>query len=143
MDEDYEDVEGFEMKTADEKWHYTKDLLKNCILCYACREACPMCYCHLCFVDQNKPVWFGKTHDLPDILTFHLIRAFHMAGRCVGCGACNAVCPMGIDLNLINRKLEETVKRRYNYTSGLNAETVPPMMDFKMADEEEFMLEED
>ena len=66
-----------------------------------------------------------------------------MAGRCVGCGACNAVCPMGIDLNLINRKLEETVKRRYNYTSGLNAETVPPMMDFKMADEEEFMLEED
>ena len=62
---------------------------------------------------------------------------------CVGCGACSSVCPMGIDLNLINRKLEELVKRRFDYTSGLNAETVPPMMDFKMEDEQEFMLEED
>jgi len=67
----------------------------------------------------------------------------HLAGRCVACGACSSVCPMGIDLNLITRKLEQIVKERYDFTSGLNAETLPPMVDFKMEDAEEFMLEED
>ena len=143
VQDEFTSVKDFEAKSAEEKWNYIVDTLESCTRCYACREACPMCYCHLCFVDQNKPVWFYKTTELPDILVFHLIRAFHMAGRCVECGACNAVCPMGIDLNLINRKLAEIVKRRFNYTTGLDAETVPPMMDFKMSDEEEFMLEED
>jgi L-lactate utilization protein LutB len=76
-------------------------------------------------------------------MVFHLIRAFHLAGRCVACGACSSVCPVGIDLNKITRKLEEIVKKRFDYTSGLDAETVPPMMDFSMDDAEEFMLEED
>jgi len=102
-----------------------------------------MCYCNLCFVDQNQPIWFGKTTELNDIIVFHLIRAMHMAGRCVACGACSSVCPMGIDLNLITRKLEKIVKERFNFTSGLNPETLPPMMDFKMEDSQEFMLEED
>jgi coenzyme F420-reducing hydrogenase beta subunit len=141
--DEFEDVIEFEAKSADEKWKYIVDTLENCTRCYACREACPMCYCHLCFVDQNKPVWFYKTTDLPDIIVFHLIRALHMAGRCVGCGACSSVCPMGIDLNLINRKLEEIVKRRFDYTSGLSDQKVPPMMDFTMEDGQEFMLEED
>jgi coenzyme F420-reducing hydrogenase beta subunit len=141
--DEFMDVVDFESKSADEKWNYIKELLEPCTRCYACREACPMCYCNLCFVDQNLPVWFGKTTQLPDIMVFHLIRAFHMAGRCVACGACSSVCPVGIDLNLISRKLEKMVKERYDFTAGLNAETVPPMMDFKMEDAEEFMLEED
>ena len=120
-----------------------KEALEPCTLCYSCRQACPVCYCNLCFVDQNLPVWFGKTTQLPDVIVFHLIRAFHLAGRCVACGACSSVCPVGIDLNKITRKLEEIVKKRYNFTSGLSAEKVPPMMDFSMKDAEEFMLEED
>ena len=143
VEEDYNSVKDHEAKTADEKWDYIVDTLEACTRCYACREACPMCYCNLCFVDQNKPVWFSKTTELPDIFVFHLVRAFHMAGRCVECGACTAVCPMGIDLNLINRKLSEIVKRRFDYTSGIDAKTVPPMMAFKMNDQQEFMLEEE
>ena len=142
MDE-FSDVKEYEVKSADEKWDYIVNTLQSCTRCYACREACPMCYCNLCFVDQNKPVWFYKTTDLPDIIVFHMIRALHMAGRCVGCGACSSVCPMGIDLYLINRKLEELVKRRFDYTSGLSDKKLPPMMDFTMDDQQEFMLEED
>jgi len=143
VEDDFSDVAEYDAKTPDEKWDYIVDTLECCTRCYACREACPMCYCNLCFVDQNKPVWFNKTTELTDIIVFHLIRSFHMAGRCVECGACNAVCPMGIDLNLINRKLSEIVKRRFDYTSGLDAESLPPMMDFEMEDAQEFMLEED
>lgn len=141
--DDFKDVLEHEAKSADEKWDYINDELSICTRCYACREACPMCYCNLCFVDQNKPVWFGKTTDISDILMFHLIRGFHMAGRCVGCGACTSVCPMGIDLNKINRKLEEVVKKRFKYTSGLDPDKVPPMVEFSSNDGQEFMLEED
>ncbi len=143
IDDEFADVKEFESKSTEEKWADIKDALEPCTRCYACREACPMCYCNLCFVDQNLPVWFGKTTQFPDILVFHLIRAFHMAGRCVACGACSSVCPVGIDLNKITRKLEQIAKKRYDFTSGLNAETLPPMMNFKMEDTEEFMLEED
>ena len=110
VEDDFADISDFESRTPEEKWDYIKNLLETCTRCYACREACPMCYCNLCFVDQNKPVWFGKTTDLSDIIVFHLIRAMHLAGRCVACGACSSVCPMGIDLNIITRKLEKIVK---------------------------------
>jgi len=141
--DEFSDIDEFESKSAGEKWEDIKSSLEVCTLCYSCRQACPVCYCNLCFVDQNLPIWFGKTTEYTDIFTFHLIRATHIAGRCVACGACSSVCPVGIDLNLITRKLEKIVKERFDYTSGLNAETLPPMMDFKMEDEQEFMLEED
>ncbi len=141
--DEFADIAEFESKSADEKWAYIKEALQVCTLCYSCRQACPVCYCNLCFVDQNKPIWFGKTTQFTDIFTFHLIRATHIAGRCVACGACSSVCPVGIDLNLITRKLEKIVKERFDYTSGLNAEKLPPMMEFSMEDAEEFMLEED
>ncbi len=141
--DEYSDIADFEAKPAAEKWEYIKDSLQVCTLCYSCRQACPACYCNLCFVDQNMPIWFGKTTEYQDIFTFHLIRATHLAGRCVACGACSSVCPVGIDLNFITRKLEKIVKDRFDYTSGLNAEKLPPMMDFEMEDAQEFMLEED
>ena len=141
--DDFSDIAEFEALTPEEKWNQITEELSVCTRCYACREACPMCYCNLCFVDQNKPVWFGKTTDLPDVFVYHLIRAMHMAGRCVACGACSLVCPMGIDLNKINRKLEKIVKERFDFTSGLDPDVLPPMVDFKMDDAQEFMLEED
>jgi ferredoxin len=142
IEDEYEDVVEFESKSPDEKWAHIKDLLEDCTRCYACREACPLCYCNLCFIDQNMPSWFDKTYELSDIMVFHLIRALHLAGRCVACGACSSVCPMGIDLNLITRKLEKIVRDRYDFTSGLELKTIPPMMDFKIEDKEDFMLEE-
>ena len=142
IEDDFKDISDYELKSYDEKWKYVKDLLTNCIRCYACREACPMCYCHLCFVDQNKPLWFGKTTELSEIIIFHLIRAMHLAGRCVACGACTSVCPMGIDLNLITRKLEQIVKERFNFTSGLNIVDLPPMATLNMSDKEDFITEE-
>lgn len=141
--DEFADINDFEAKSTQEKWDYIKKELEVCTLCYSCRQACPACYCNLCFVDQNLPIWFNKTTEYTDIFTFHLIRATHLAGRCVACGACSSVCPVGIDLNFITRKLEKIVKERFDYTSGLNAETLPPMMDFKMEDKQEFMLEED
>jgi formate dehydrogenase subunit beta len=143
IDDKFEDIADFESKSTQEKWDYIKEELQSCTRCYACREACPMCYCNLCFVDQNKPIWFEKTTEISDIISFHLIRAMHLAGRCVACGACSSVCPVGIDLNFITRKLEKIVKERFDFKSGIDSNKLPPMMDYNMNDKEEFMLEED
>ncbi|MHA1763880.1 MAG: 4Fe-4S ferredoxin [Promethearchaeota archaeon] len=139
----FEDLAEHETKSPEEKFEFVKSALKDCIRCYACREACPMCYCNYCFVDQNLPIWFGKTTELVDIMLFHMNRVLHLAGRCVACGACQNACPMGINLNFINRKLEEIVKRRFDFTSGLDLETIPTIMTYEMNDDQGFMLGEE
>jgi len=139
----FDDIKEFEEKSPEERWEYINDLLQSCTRCYACREVCPFCYCNLCFVDQNMPQWFGKTAEIPDIISFHLIRALHLAGRCVGCGSCSSVCPVGIDLSLINRKIEEIVKERFNFVSGADLTTILPMNTHDMDDNQNFMLEEE
>ncbi len=141
-EDDFSDLTEHESKTPEEKWQTIVELLSPCTRCYACREACPMCYCNLCFVDQNKPIWFGKTTDMSDIVSFHLVRAMHVAGRCVACGSCSSACPMGIDLTFITRKLEKIVKQRFDFTSGLSFDILPPMMTQKMNDKEDFMIGE-
>ncbi len=143
IEDEFQDLEEYENSTPEEKWEHIKTLLKDCTRCYSCREACPLCYCSLCFVDQNLPNWFGKTTDLSDIVVFHMIRALHLAGRCVECGACSTACPVGIDLALINRKLGKIVKERFNFTTGLSVDALPPMMTYNTNDSEEFMLGEE
>ena len=131
----------FEAKSPEERWAYFTTLLRDCIKCYACRNACPLCYCKECFVDQTQPQWVGKTIDLSDIMFYHIMRAFHVAGRCIGCGACTRACPMNIDLRLLSKKLERIVKERYNFEAGLNPEEPPAMGTHKVDDPQEFITE--
>nr|MDO8087105.1 4Fe-4S dicluster domain-containing protein [Candidatus Sigynarchaeum springense]MDO8116218.1 4Fe-4S dicluster domain-containing protein [Candidatus Sigynarchaeota archaeon] len=142
IDEKFQDVIAFEKMPANEKRDHVQQLLHDCIKCGSCRQACPFCYCKLCFVDQNKPVWFNKTFDMNDILVFHLIRSIHLAGRCVSCGACYGACPIGINLNELTRKLEKLSKARFDYVPGMDLKTPPPMMAFKLDDDQGFILEE-
>ena len=44
---------------------------------------------------------------------FHIIRAFHVAGRCTDCGECSRVCPQGIPLHLFNRKFIKDIDELY------------------------------
>ncbi len=141
--EKYEDTLEFEKKSPDEKWAYFNETLKNCTRCYACREACPLCYCIECFCDQTQPTWFCKSAESSEIAVFHLIRAMHLAGRCVACGDCNVVCPMGIDLIPITRKLEKIVKDRFDAEVGVDPNKPPALSTFCMEDQEEFFEEEE
>jgi ferredoxin len=135
----YEDVRRVEAMTPEEKWNYFEELLSPCIRCYACRNACPLCYCPTCFVDESKPQWVGKTLDPIDTRTFHFLRAYHCAGRCTDCGSCVRACPMGIDVRAFTKKLEKDALELFGWEAGMSLDERPTLDTFKPDDPDKFI----
>ena len=135
----YADVRKIEEMGDEEKWQFFEDLLAPCIRCYACRNACPLCYCPTCFVDESKPQWVGKGQDPIDVRTFHFLRAYHCAGRCTDCGACQRACPVGIDMRLLTRKLEKDCQEQFGWEAGLSLDSRPALDVYQTNDPEAFI----
>jgi len=131
----------FESIPLDARWARFQEAISTCIRCNACRQACPMCYCKTCLFDQDRPRWVGAGTHISDITLYHLIRAFHMAGRCTECGACERACPMGIDVRLLERKMCAEVEDLYGYRPGEAIDAAPVLSSFSVDDPQDFITE--
>ena len=131
-------VEAIEAMSPEEKFEFFRKELSKCIRCNACRNVCPACSCRKCVFDSNKFDSEQKANVDPfNESMFHIIRAFHVAGRCTDCGECSRVCPQGIPLHLFNRKFIKDINEYYgDFTAGEDTETRGPLTNFTLDDME-------
>ena len=131
-------VEKLEAMTADERYAFWQNEFSRCIRCNACRNICPACTCEKCVFDNNTLYTSQKVAETSfEESLFHIIRAWHVAGRCTDCGECSRVCPQGIPLHLLNRKFIKDINEIYGpYQAGADMETKPAMLTFKEEDPE-------
>jgi len=133
-------LEQLEKMTPKERFAFWQAEFSRCIKCYACRQACPMCYCRRCIVDSNQPQWVNTSSHTLGNFEWNIVRAFHLSGRCVGCGNCDRACPVNIPLRLINAKMAQEVLGAFDHFSGMSETQEPVLASFKKDDSETFIL---
>jgi ferredoxin len=132
-------LDKLEHMTQAERWKFWIDELAPCFKCYACRAACPMCYCHRCTVDFNQPQWIPVASTEIGNLEWHMMRAIHLAGRCIDCDACYNACPLAIPINLLTKKMLLDAKEHFGgYQPALKGDHL--MSSYKPDDKENFIL---
>ena len=126
--------------SVQERYAFWQKEFSKCFKCYACRAACPMCYCHRCTTDCNQPQWIPvASHEMGN-LDWHLMRAMHLAGRCVNCGECAKACPMDIPLNLLTYQLIDGIQADFGAVAGMKADAVYALSTYKPEDKENFII---
>lgn len=129
-------VRELEAMTAEERYAFWKNELSKCIRCNACRNVCPACSCLKCVFDNNDSGVSAKSNAVSfEEQLFHIIRAFHVSGRCTDCGECSRVCPQNIPLHLLNRKFIKDINELYgDYQAGETSEGKTPLTEFTTDD---------
>jgi len=122
---DGELLTSFEKMTEEERLNFWMGHFRKCIKCYGCRNICPLCFCQNCTLDEEELSQRGTIP--PEIPIFHLIRALHMAERCIDCGLCEEACPAGIPLRTLYKKMREVVRSYFDFIPGLTKEGKGPL----------------
>jgi ferredoxin len=127
-------IEEIEKMSLQERWQYWKSELDKCIRCYACRAACPLCYCNRCITEVNCPQWLDPWKSTLSNMEWQINRVMHMSGRCTGCGACAKACPLDLPIGILTKKMAKDVKELLGTGEGGNV-----LSTFNPNDKENFI----
>ena len=132
----FDEVERLENMTTEERFAFWQNELSRCTRCNACRDVCPACTCENCVFNNPKSGMENKAAaDSFEESMYHIIRAFHVAGRCTDCGECSRVCPQHIPLHLLNRKFIKDINEFYGeYQAGEDTDSRAPLTNYRKED---------
>jgi len=142
---DYRDKMFAETTEATNTLEKLTGYLANCINCYNCRVACPVCYCKECVfvtdVFNHEPSQYlkwairkGAIKMPTDTVFYHITRLAHMSTACIGCGQCSNACPNDIPVMELFRTVAQQTQKAFEYEPGRSIEDDPPLSVF-MEDE--------
>jgi len=134
-----ETIAKIKAMTPAERFAFWQKAFEPCTHCYACREVCPLCNCTTCVTDQNAPRWIEQSAKPSSNLMWHMIRAFHHAGRCVDCGECQRACPEGVPMHLLDLCLAEDVEELFHFHAGLKEGNKWPFLMFDPQDPDSWL----
>ena len=135
----YDGLKELEAMDKDARWAFWEKEFSKCIRCFACRKACPMCYCDPCFMDASRPRWADKSPTPDGNLMYHLTRFYHLAGRCIDCGECSRACPVDIPLYLFHKKLAKECEAMFKQAAGMKIDDKPVMVNYNNQDSDEML----
>jgi formate dehydrogenase subunit beta len=122
QERDLDSVMGME---DEERLQYWLDEFDECIKCYGCRDACPLCYCEECILEPSRD--FIESGEIPPDTLFPLTRLSHVADSCVNCGQCQDACPMDLPLTKLYTVLNNRLRELFRYSPGGSVEDEPPL----------------
>ncbi|HUI28591.1 MAG TPA: hypothetical protein VLX91_00135 [Candidatus Acidoferrales bacterium] len=134
------EIETIAGMSLQERFKYWQDELSRCFKCYACRAACPLCYCERCITDNNRPQWVCVPSHAQGNFEWHMNRAMHLAGRCIECGSCTIACPVGIPIGLLTIEASRIVEQEFGFRPGLRCDAPSALSSFKVDDKESFIV---
>jgi ferredoxin len=137
---DQETLAMLNKMSMQEKFDYWQNELSTCIKCYACRQACPMCYCTRCAVECNQPQWIPVQANTHGNMEWHILRAMHLAGRCISCGECGRACPVNIPCHLLTMQLADQAHKYFNVYAGTSEKMSSVLSTYEPNDKESFIL---
>jgi formate dehydrogenase subunit beta len=118
-------VAKYESMSLAERRSFWQQQFNKCMKCYGCRNICPECFCEACAMEDMA--WVEPGQLAPPFPTFHLIRAMHMASRCIACRECEQACPAHIPLTVLYDLMRRDMNDLLGYIPGADLEKKPPL----------------
>jgi formate dehydrogenase subunit beta len=122
------DFGEFQAMSTEERfayWFGPSGQFGQCIKCFGCRDACPICYCKDCYLEADRGVVSGG--EIPPDAIWPMIRTVHVMDSCVNCGQCQDACPMEIPLSRLIFMLNKELADIFKYEPGMDVNARPPM----------------
>jgi len=119
------DFASLRKMSTEEKFRYWSEQFNQCIKCYGCRDACPICYCKDCSLEADREL--VKSGEVPPNMLFPMVRTIHVIDSCVNCGQCQDACPSEVPLSRLIHMLNTELSVIFNYQSGMDVNYLPPL----------------
>jgi formate dehydrogenase subunit beta len=125
QEKDFAEFQGMGLEERFDYWFGPSGQFSQCIKCFGCRDACPICYCKDCYLEADRGRVPGG--EIPPDAMFPMIRTAHVMDSCVNCGQCQDACPMELPLSRLIFMLNRELARIFKYEPGMDVNARPPL----------------